>query len=95
MTRGEYRCPNCLERDLPGLRFGVELVGVPYFLDALWIDLNGLNYRLFCLKCLKDGVPGLDGEIGLVAEQLPTGWRVLTHGNSGGGARASTAGTQD
>jgi hypothetical protein len=74
---GEYRCPNCLRAGKPGIRFGVEIIGIPISHGMLMIDLNGLNYNVYCLHCLREGVEGLDGKIGLVAEQIETGWRVL------------------
>lgn len=74
---GEYRCPNCLKDGKPGLRFGVEIIGIPIVHQMLMIDLNGLNYNIYCLRCLREGVEGLDGKIGLVAEQIETGWRYL------------------
>lgn len=77
MISGEYRCPNCLKSGRPGLRFGVEIIGVPVTHGMLMIDLNELNCRLFCLPCLERGIAGLDGAIGLVAEQEETGWRTL------------------
>lgn len=77
MKNGEYVCPNCLKEGRPGLRFGVELIGIPYRYGSLWVDMNGLKYRIFCLSCLERGVIGLDGVKGLVAEQFESGWKIL------------------
>lgn len=78
LSNGEYRCPNCLKANLPGIRFGVEVIGIPVKHGMLMIDLNGLNYNIYCLYCLAHDVKGLDGKAGLVAEQHETGWRLLT-----------------
>lgn len=62
-----------MKRDLPGLRFGVEVVGLQYNHGVLWYELQHDMQRIFCLKCVRDGVPGLNGVVGLVAEETASG----------------------
>lgn len=76
-TEGEYRCPNCLKRNLPGLRFGFEFIGLPYLHGMLMPDWSVEYQRIYCLKCLQDGVAGIRGAIGLVAIWDEGGWELL------------------
>lgn len=78
MKAGEYRCPNCLRRDLPGVRFAVKIVGLPMSHGVPWPDVLGdEDQYIYCVKCLRDGVTGLDAKTGLVAVRNKAGWRVL------------------
>ena len=76
---GNYRCPNCAKRDLPGTRFLVEIYKIDIMHQMAFLTIpEGDTVYVYCQKCLLDGIPGLDYKPGLVLRREEWGDEWLT-----------------